>query len=498
MEINGLALEHSTIGDLVAAQVAGQTTARQLVQAYLDRIAGLDQTGPALNAVVTIADGALRRAGELDRALAVSGPVGPLHGVPVVVKDNLETADMPTSFGSELFADYQADRDASAVAALRSAGAIVIAKTSLPDWATSWFGHSSRTGVTRNPFDLERDPGGSSAGTAAAVAAAYAAAGLGTDCGGSVRLPSSLCNLVGVRPTPGLTSRAGSSPLVGAQDTVGPMTRTVEDAARLLDVIAGFDAADPLTATYSTTHHLRPGSFRGCLVPDALVGRRLGVLRSAFGSDSDIEAAPVNEVMRGALRQLVAGGAELIDVTIDDLRGWIERTSMYTLASKRDLNAWLAQRPKGPAGSVAEIIGSGRYDSRLDLLEAIAAGPEDPLSERVYIEAYLAREAFSRLLVGMMEVQGLSGLVYPTCQVLAPRRSDIEAGKWTTLNFPTNTVIGSQSWLPSITVPAGLAAGQVPVGLEILTRPHAEHTMFGLAYAFERVRVHRTLPSVAA
>ncbi len=217
MDLNGTSLENADIAGIQAALFTGRVTVRQLVDAYLERIEAFDQAGPELNAVVTINQAARAQADALDDTYRQTGqPVGPLHGIPMVIKDCLETADMPTSFGSEIFADYRAEKDATAVARLRAAGAVILAKTTLPDWATSWFSYSSHTGVTKNPYDLDRDPGGSSSGTGAAIAAGYATVGLGTDCGGSVRLPASFCNLVGVRSTPGLISRTGCNPLVSA------------------------------------------------------------------------------------------------------------------------------------------------------------------------------------------------------------------------------------------------------------------------------------------
>ena len=197
---------------------------------------------------MTTSETALQRARELD-----SAPRGPLHGVPVVLKDNINTHDMPTAYGSVAMKGYRPPQDATVAHRLRDAGAVIIAKTTLPDWATSWFSYSSLTNETRNPYDTNRDPGGSSSGTGAAVAANLAAVGLGTDCGGSIRLPSSFCNLVGVRSTPGVIPRTGTSYLVIPQDTVGPMTRTVADAAKVYAVIAGFDPADPYSAATIAT-----------------------------------------------------------------------------------------------------------------------------------------------------------------------------------------------------------------------------------------------------
>ena len=496
MDINGIALEKADIAAIQAAIFTGRATARQVVDAYLERIDALDQKGPELNAMVTVNPFAQEEADALDAAYRQSGrPVGALHGIPIVIKDCLETADMPTSFGSEIFADYRPQKDATVVTKLRDAGAIILGKTTLPDWATSWFSYSSRTGLTKNPYDLIRDPGGSSSGTGAAVAASYAAAGLGTDCGGSVRLPSSFCGLVGVRSTPGLISRSGCNPLVSVQDTIGPMTHSVEDAARLFSVMVGFDDTDPLTYAYSVSR--APASYLDGLVPDALKGLRIGVLRSAFGSDGDPNAAPVNEVMATALTELTAGGAELVDVKVDDLTGWIGRTSMYTIKSKYDIDKWLAGKPDAPAHTVDEIIESRRYHPKLDLLEALAAGPNDPLNDLDFYKAYTAHEDFMKLIVNLIESNQLSALVYPTCQVIPPTREDTDSGLWNTLNFPTNTVISSQTWMPAITVPAGLTSTGLPIGMEILARPYDEPTMFRVAYGFEQVAGHHNQPASA-
>lgn len=486
----------ASIASLLAALTGGQFTARALAAHFLERIDALDQQGPTLNAVVTRNTRALAEAEALDAALARTGkPVGPLHGIPMVVKDCLETADMPTSFGSEAFADYRAAADATVIAKLRAAGAVILAKTTLPDWATSWFAYSSRSGETRNPYDLARDPGGSSGGTGAAVAAAYATAGLGTDCGGSVRLPASFCNLVGVRSTPGLISRRGCNPLVGFQDTIGPLARSVEDAARVFDVLVGYDANDPLTCAYIAAR--APASYLDGLTPDALTGMRIGVLRTAFGRDDDEASAPVNRVMDAALGDLVAGGCTLVDLELPGLAEHVVESSLYLVKSRSDIDRFLAESPGAPMRTVADIVASGRYHPKLDLLEGIAAGPTDPLQDPAFVAGYLARERFMQAVVRLMADAQVSTLVYPTCQVVPPLRAETDSGRWTTLNFPTNTLIGSQTWLPAMTVPAGLSAAGLPVGMEILARPYDEPTMFRVAYGFERLRDRRLLPACA-
>ena len=496
MDINGTPLEFTSIAQIHAAMFTGKVSARKLVEAYLARIKAYDQTGPALNAVVTINSDALARADQLDAELAKSSkPVGPLHGIPMVVKDCLETADMPTSYGSEIFANYRAEKDATVIAKIKEAGAVIIAKTSLPDWATSWFAYSSRSGLTKNPYDLKRDPGGSSGGTGAAIAAGYATIGLGTDCGGSVRVPASFCNLVGARSTPGLISRKGCNPLVGFQDTIGPMGRSVEDVARVFTVLAGFDPDDPLTYAWSVAR--APKSYLSTLVRDALAGVRLGVVRNAFGANDNPDSGPVNKVMEGALSELSAGGATLVNVEIPDLTDFIVKTSLYLKKSKYDIDKFLAAKPNAPMKSVAEIVASKRYHKKLDLLEGIAAGPDDPFADPDYYPGYVAHEDFMKVVVNLMEKNNLAALVYPTVQVIPPDRADTDSGKWNTLNFPTNTLISSQTWTPAISVPAGLTDAGLPVGMEILARPYDEPTMFKVAYGFEQVAGHRVHPKSA-
>ena len=496
MDVNGTPLEQASIAQIHAAMLARKITARELVDAFLARIDAFDQQGPELNAVVTRAADAQARADECDAALRSTGSLtGPLHGIPMVVKDCLETADMPTSFGSEIFADYRPAKDAAVIANLRAAGAVIIAKTTLPDWATSWFAYSSCSGETKNPYDLTRDPGGSSGGTGAAVSSGYAVAGLGTDCGGSVRVPSSFCNLVGVRSTPGLISRAGCNPLVGFQDTIGPMAKTVEDAARIFDVLVGYDAEDPLTYVYSVAKP--PRSYLSSIVPDAINGMRIGVVRNAFGADDDPNARPVNDVIGNALTELSAGAATLVDLEISDLADWIVQTSLYLTRSKYDIDRFLAARPDAPMKSVDQIVASKRYHKMLDLLEGIAAGPADPFADPTYYPAYVAREEFMKTVVNVMAHQDVVALVYPTVQVVPPTREDCDAGFWTTLTFPTNTLIGSQTWMPAITVPAGLTDAGLPVGMEILARPFDEPTAFRVAHGFEQVTGHRVHPNSA-
>lgn len=492
--INERPLEQANISQIHAAILSGSTSCESIVNGYLKNIKLDDQNGAHLNAIVTMNNAALDLARQLDvQVVSSKALVGPLHGIPMVVKDCLETTDMPTSFGSNLFSQYMAQKDATVISKLREAGAIILAKTTLPDWATSWFGYSSRSGETKNPYALDRDPGGSSSGTGAAIAAGFATVGIGTDCGGSVRLPSSFCNLVGVRATPGMMSRQGCNPLVALQDTIGPMARSVSDAVKVFEVICGFDENDPLTATYNIGK--ATSNYSQQLVPDALKNLRIGVVRNAFGNDQDENCYPVNQVMKAAIEQLVAGGAFVADIEIPNLSDHLDATSLYLLKSKYDLNLFLNARPEAPMKTIENIVSSGHYHPKLDLLEGIANGPDDPLSNLDYYKAYAERDNFMLLITSIMDKGEYDALVYPTAQVPPPLRSETDSGRWTTLNFPTNTLISSQTSMPAMTVPAGCTENGLPIGMEILTRPYDEAMMFKVGFGFEQIKNHRRQPA---
>ncbi len=491
----GRPLVEATIADLHAAIRAGAIDVRQILDGYRRRVEAFDRDGPALNAVVTLNPEAEEDAARLDRHFAERGELaGPLHGVAVLAKDNIETEQMPTSFGSEAFAEYRPERDATAIAKLRAAGAIILGKTAMPDFATSWWGYSSRSGETRNPYDPGRDPGGSSSGSGAAVAANLATVGLGTDCGGSIRLPASFDNLVGVRCTPGMISREGLAQLVFHQDTIGPMARSVEDAARVFDVLAGYDARDPLTAAYVAAR--APASYTALLDSDALAGARLGLVSALLGDPGD-EGAGVNAVIDEALAAARKAGAVTVEVELPALAEHLGATSLYQTCSKHDINRFLASRPTAPVRSLQQVLDSGRYHPKLDLLESFRFGPELPEHDPGYAGRLVAREVFARAVLNVMGTHELDALVYPTVRVPAPTRAELDAGRWATMEFPTNTLIASQTWMPAITVPAGFTPNGLPVGLEIVTPPYDEVGMFRLGYGFEQATRARRAPASA-
>jgi amidase len=487
-------IEEATIGDVHAAYASHALTVKELVSAYLDRIEKIDKSGPKLNSIISVNPKALEAATALDTEYARTGKlVGPLHGVPVVVKDQVETKDVMTTFGSIAQDGYMPKDDATAIKKLKAAGAVILAKTAMPDFATSWFAFCSKSGETKNPYVLARDPGGSSGGTAAAVSANLGLVGIGEDTGGSIRLPSSFTNLVGVRVTPGLISRNGMSPLVVFQDTSGPMARTVKDAAILLDSMIGYDPTDEYTVAALIAG--QKSSYVNSLDTSSLEGARLGVVRNAFGSNDSPESAAVNRVIEKALAACKSAGATLVDITIPNVVDHIIETSLYLTHSRYDINNFLASRPNMPTRSLEAIKAEGKFDPTLDLLIDIFNGPEKPEDDPDYFRKLAARDRFQRLVVGIVGKNQLDAIVFPSVQVLPPTKNDVRAGKHKCLEFPTNTLIASQTWMPSICVPAGFSEEGIPVGLEIVVLPYHEPDLFRLGSGFEAATKHRRAPT---
>lgn len=491
--MTSFAIEEATIDGAHAAMAAGTLTATALVQMYLDRIDAIDKSGPTLNAIISVNPKALEAAAELDAEFASTGAFrGPLHGIPVVVKDQVETKDVMTTFGSIAQDGYMPADDATAIKKLKAAGAIILAKTAMPDFATSWFAFCSKIGETKNPYVLARDPGGSSGGTAAAVSASLGMVGVGEDTGGSIRLPASFTNLVGVRVTPGLISRNGMSPLVVFQDTAGPMARTVKDAALLLDSMVGYDPTDEYTTAALIA--APKASYVDAMDADGMKGARLGVVRNAFGSDAEPESAAVNAVMKKALAAAEAAGATLVDIEIPDMMDHIVETSLYLTHSRHDINGFLASRPNMPTKTLEEINATGKFDPTLDLLIDIFKGPEKPTDDPDYFQKLAARDRFQRQVANIVGANALDALVFPCVQVLPPTKQEVRDGKHQCLTFPTNTLIASQTWMPSICVPAGFTDDGVPVGMEIVVLPYHETDLFRLGYGFEQATKYRKAP----
>ena len=350
-----------SILELQAAQTAGQVTSRGLVESYLARIQAYDQAGPRLNAVVLVNPLAREEADALDQERAAKGPRGPLHGIPVLVKDNYDTVGMPTSGGALGLATLQPAADAFQVKRLRDAGAVILGKTTMHELAAGITTISSLTDQTRNPYDLNRVPGGSSGGTGAAVAASFAAVGMGSDTCGSIRIPAANQNLVGLRGTQGLSSRTGIMPLSSTQDIAGPLARSVTDLAIVLDATVGADPADAITAESAGKI---PKSFRDSLAADGLKGARIGVLRALFGTAPEDDE--VGGIVRKSLDAMKAQGAELVEVTVPGLDDLLREGSVIGDEFKFDLADYLAKQPNAPVKSLGEILDRGLHHVQLD------------------------------------------------------------------------------------------------------------------------------------
>jgi Asp-tRNA(Asn)/Glu-tRNA(Gln) amidotransferase A subunit family amidase len=487
-------LEEATVERVHAAFRDGSLTCRSLVEQYLTRIDAHDKKGAALNAIVVTGPTALETAGELDRKFRSSGPVGPLHCVPLIVKDNYETFDMPTTAGSLSLKDTRTGKDATVVKRLRDAGAVVIAKSNMAEFAFSPVETVSSIlpGYTRNPYDTSRVTAGSSGGSAAAVAANFALMATASDTGDSIRGPAAHQALVGLRSTMGLVSRAGVVPLNLAADIAGVLTRTVADTALALQVIAGEDPADPSTA--ASRGHVEP-SYVAALRRDALKGARLGVLHQAY--DTPTLDGEVNEVFRAAIGELRNLGTEVIDpVEVAGLDALRRTQGAGCNQLKHDLNEYLAGLgDKAPMHSLEEILASRRFHPSIQgRLESAQASDDVPGQS----PGCRSRDEFrEKLRVGVLALMNdnalrLDALIYPTWS--NPPRL---IGDLNTPAGDNNQFFSPSTGFPAITVPMGWTrGGTLPAGLQLLGRPWAESTLLGLAYAYEQATHHRRPPTL--
>ena len=461
--------------------LGGRLTCRGLVEAYLNRIEAYDQpTG--LNSLVTLNPYALRRAKELDDEYSKTRRLRPLHGVPVVVKDNYDTHDLQTAAGSLAMKGSLPPDDAYQVRRLLEEGAVVLGKTNMAEWAFSPYQTvSSIAGTTRNPYDLERVPAGSSGGTAAAVAANLGLLGLGTDTGNSIRGPSSHCCLVGVRSTMGLISRDGIVPLYLRNDVGGPMCRTVEDAARVLDVIAGHDPADPIT---KLSVGKTPRSYTEHLDVDGLEGRRIGVFRHY--TDQPTTDPEVLRAFEKAIDDMDSGGAEIVGpVTIPNFDGLTE--DIWCRTFRRDLENYLATLTDPPHRTLKSIVDSGLYSDYIaERLKEMLEAPE-PSCGDIYTEPKNIR--LREALVGAMDEAGVDAMVYPTWSNPPRLIGDMESP-----HGDNSQKIPPHTGLPGFTVPMGFTHGNLPAGLQIVGRLFSEPTLFSISYAYEQATRRRRPP----
>ena len=477
--VPGFDVMEKSISALAEAMESGEVTSRTLVEMYLARIHAYDQRGPALHAMITVNDKALAEAERLDAERATSDSRGPLHGIPVIVKDNFDTVDMPTTGGVIALATSVPPDDAFQVRKLREAGAIILGKTNMHELARGITTISSFGGQTRNPYDPARNPGGSSGGTGAAVAASFAAVGMGSDTCGSIRIPSSHNALVGLRGTRGLSSRDGIIPLSHTQDIGGPLARTVADLVAVLDATVGPDPAD--ASTKLSENHI-PESYTQFLVEDALQGARLGILIELVG---DARAdRPVRDVIEAAIEEMKDQGAETIDVTDSGLLELLEGSGLSEF--KFDLDDYLSRTPNAPVRSLNEIVERGLYHEVLERGYRTSLEVES-LNTDEYREAIARRDETRQAVLALMDEHELDALVYPTIRQTAMPIGARQTG--------SNCRLSAQSGLPAITVPAGFARDGMPVGVELLGRAFAEPRLISLAYAYEKATHHRRSPT---
>lgn len=493
-------LHEATISDLHDGLKAGKFTSRQLVEKYLARIEAVDRAGPTLRSVIEVDPDALNIADNLDQQWKANGPRGPLHGIPILIKDNIDTADrMGTTAGSLALVGAKPARDAFVVRKLREAGALILGKTNLSEWAnirstTSTSGWSARGGLTRNPYALDRNTSGSSSGSGAAVTANLCAAAVGTETDGSIISPSSVNGIVGIKPTVGLISRSGIIPISHTQDTAGPMARTVRDAAIMLTAMAGVDPADAVTAGFG--RKLKP-TYTTFLDANGLRGARIGVARNYFGFHDGVDA-----VMAKALDALKEAGAVLVDpAEIPNMDKLGEPESIVLLYElKADLNAYLASLgPAAPVRSMADVIEFNernrdremRYFGQNQFLKANAKGP---LTSPEFVEALEKCRKLSRTdgIDAVMDKHKLDALVAPS-----------EGPAWMTDLVDGDRILGSSTsaaavaGYPSITVPAGFVFG-LPVGISFFGRAWSEPALLRLAYGFEQATKARRAPEFPA
>jgi amidase len=491
------ALEENTLADLQSAMASGRMTARSITQMYLDRIQALDRTGPTLRAVLEINPDALSIADSLDRERKVGKVRGPLHGIPILIKDNIDTADrMTTTAGSYALAGSIPLQDATIAAKLRAAGAILLGKTNLSEWANFRSTHSSsgwsgRGGQAKNPYVLDRNPCGSSSGTGSAVSANMVAVGIGTETDGSIVCPSSVNGIVGIKPTLGLVSRAGIIPIAHSQDTAGPMARTVRDAAILLGVLAGVDPRDPATSSIGTRGQTDYTKF---LDPNGLRGARIGVARTKFFGYSDVTDKLIND----AIDAMKANGAIIVDPANIETAGKFDDSEFDVLLYefKADLNNYLASLgPKAPVKSMQDIIAynEAHKDQEMPFFGQeimIQAQAKGPLTEKKYLDQLASNLKMSRTdgIDATMDKNKLDAIVAPTGSPAWP--TDLINGDHFTGASSTPAAVAGY---PNINVPAGLSHG-LPVGISFFGRAYSEPTLIKLAYAYEQATKHRRAP----
>ncbi|HEX2828040.1 MAG TPA: amidase family protein [Burkholderiales bacterium] len=481
-------LHEATVAGVHQALASGAITCAELTTRYLERIEAYNLKGPTLRAILTVNPRALETAAEMDRQYKANpNAVGSLHCIPVILKDNFNTADMPTTGGNVSMKDSVPASDAFTVARMRRAGALILAKANLQEFARGGMSVSSLGGQVLNPYDLTRTPGGSSGGTGVAIAANMAILGTGSDTGQSIRSPASANNLVGIRPTRGLVSRAGVIPNSLTQDEIGPIARTVTDAALLLDVMAAYDPADPITAL--STGRV-PKSYTELLNRDALRGARIGVMTNLMGSAERHQE--VNKVMEDVAAKMAALGATLVRFDLpayDKLAGAVA-TSQYEARTVMD-RYFATLPPNAPVKTFADLVAAKKSAVQKTLEAEIAI--VDGMNSAAYKDRTLNREKLKILVANKMAELKLDAILYPLQKILVAKVTDAD-------QLERNGTLSNGTGFPAVTFPGGFSAPTasaplgVPVGAELLGLDYTEARLLAYAYAFEQAYKPRKPP----
>ena len=495
-EARGLLMPEYSVADLQERMQSGKDTSRSIVQSYLDRIEAIDRSGPSIHSVIEVNPDALTIADVLDRERKEKGPRSPLHGIPVLIKDNIDTDDkMMTTAGSLALVGAKPVRDAHVAARLREAGAIVLGKTNLSEWANfrstrSTSGWSARGGQTKNPYALDRNPCGSSSGSGAAAAANLCAVAVGTETDGSIVCPSSTNSLVGIKPTLGLVSRSGIIPIAHSQDTAGPMARTVADAAVLLSVLAGHDERDAATGQIPPG---TPADYTKFLDRDGLRGARLGILRKNFGFHDEVDA-----LMKGAIEEMKKRGAVIVDPVGLPTAGQFDESELEVLLYefKTDLNLYLAAlQPGAPVRTLKDIIdfNEKNKDKEMPFFGQelfLRAESKGPLTDKPYLKALKKNHELTRAkgIDFVLKKDTLDAIVAPTGGPAWP--TDCVNGDHFTGGYSSASAVAGY---PHVTVPAGYVRG-LPIGISFFAGPWSEPKLVKLAYAFEQATKARMAP----
>ena len=486
-KVSSFIIEEATIADIHAAFENGTLTAEKLVNLYIERIHQYDQSS-GLNSIVLVNPKALEIAKKLDQEFKETGKLRALHGIPIIVKDNYNTKGLQTTAGSAALAGFEPEEDAFQVKAIKKAGAIVLAKSNMAEWAFSAkVTISSIAGETLNPYNLEHVPAGSSGGTAASVAANLGTVGFGTDTGNSIRGPSSHNCLVGFRSTLGLTSRAGIAPLYLRNDVGGPIARTVEDAARILEVIAGFDPDDPIT---KHSEGKIPDNYQQFLNIDGLKGAKIGILREL----SDYETHPeILELFNQAIIDLQQLGAEIVDpLAIPNFSEL--RKNQWCSMFKNDINNYLASLGENvPVKNLTEIIESRKYSDYIEGNLKYHLENEDVVTDEICSDPYtdIRRIAFREAIEDVMDEYKLDAIIYPTWNQPPGKVGHMEEYKG-----DNSQIIAPHTGQPAFTIPMGFTSGNLPAGLQFLGRMYAEPTLIRFCYAYEQGTLHRRPPEL--